>query len=225
MATFYLPVGTAEMQAMVAKLNRGRTGKGKAGYTVIACTDSGLVKATRRRFGGGLLRNIAANEKLYVLLHGVWGAEHDDDGSTFMGAGARRGARPVVENGLTSWQGGRMRLYTAAGLAAHLRAEGLTRQFVDLRLWICCSGAAMQALGGISLAEAVRDEMRGRGYAAILVTGYLAELGDSYNHVGWEANNRGILPAAAARHLTADPRKNITGTGGEMVASLHKVQV
>lgn len=219
MSTFYLPVATPEMIAMAQKLDTGRQGKGKAGYNIIRCTDTGASKWVRRKLGLGLLAGIANPEKLYVLLHGLVNAQHEPVGRI----GVRRGATPVAAAGKTKWTGGVMRFYTPDGLADHLEAEELSKQFIDLRLFCCHSGVASANLpGNVSFARALRDALHANGYNAIVVTGYLGALADGYNFAQFEINNKGIAQHPNAAGLTATEHKYLSGT--DQVASLHKVQ-
>lgn len=219
MSTFYLPIGTPEMIAMAQSLSNGRATKhGGAGCTLICCTDSGATKWRRRKVGHGLLRNVAAHEKMYVLTHGLVNAEKEPVGTV----GARRNATPTGALVGKKWTGGTMRSYTPQSLAEHLLAEDLTLQYVDLRLFICYSGVTSNHLpGNVSFAEALRDSMRALGFGRIVVTGYKGALGSSYGNGYYEENWRGIEPAPAAPHLTGTLHKLLEDG---RIASLHKVR-
>jgi hypothetical protein len=198
MSTIYLPVATPEMVEMATKLNTGRTGKGKTGYNIIQCTDSGAAKwARRQQHNKRLLLNVPATEKLYVLIHGIED-QHDQPVGL---VGVRRGAEAVQSHGVTTWVGGKRRTYTPLTLAKHLNSEALTKQIVDLRLFACYSGVPSGKLPqNVSFAEALKTEMRGLGYNSVQVTGYFGALGDGYLHASMGGNN-----AAHKQGMTANP--------------------
>ncbi len=218
MSTFYLPVAVPETIQMAQSLSSGRQSKGKAAYNIIQCSDSGAPKWSRRQRGKGLLQQVANPEKLYVLLHGLI----DMAGSPTGRVGAQRGAVATQKGHKTLWVGGTMRAYTPDDLAEHLEAEELGKQFIDLRVFCCHSGAPSAALGNHSFAAALKDSMRALGYNSIVVTGYRGALSSFYGHCDYERNTKGIRRSPAP-HLTATMHKNV-GIGNGQVASLHKVQ-
>jgi hypothetical protein len=232
MSTFYLPVATQEMVEMAEKLKaehgtKHRLGTpgataGKTAYGIIMCTDSGYAKWKRRRRGDRLLANVPVTEKLYVLIHGLVDREHRPIGLV----GARRGAVAVHERGLKKWQGGTMRSYTPEGLAQHLEAEGLSKQFVDLRLFACYGGAASSGLpSNHTFAQELKAKLVGLRYASIQVTGYRGALSDGYLHVGLggaNAGRAGIAPEPHAPHLSATQYKTVEVGGERVIASMAK---
>ena len=163
MAVIYLPIDSAEMRDHAAEWNADRVTKGKAAYRVIRCTQTGFAKNVRR-VGFGALRNVGANEKIYVLTHGIHRVNE---------AGARRvGARRVP--------GGPLRMYRPAELAEHLQAEGLTHQIRDLRLFSCGAGLAVDE--GPAFGAQLFDALRGLGYGVVVVSAYLGNLRVGQGH-------------------------------------------
>ncbi len=216
MTVVYVPVADDEVVSHAQALWKGKTEKAQAeGHSVrirlIVCTDSGLAKAARRRRGEGLLRHVEPVDKLYVMAHSVWTAKDDPDGETLAGIGGDRG--------------GRTRLYDPEILARHLRAEGLTRQFVDLRMFACNSGVGQASLGGLTFAGELARELRALGYASILVTGYLGEVKGGYATRRFEPNHAGIHKGRNDPLNTANFHKGVKLPDGLWgVASLHRVR-
>ena len=216
MTVVYVPVADDEVVQNARALWQGKTDKAQAeGRTarirLIVCTDSGLAKAARRRRGEGLLREVGAADKLYVMAHSFWAEDDDPDGETFAGIGGDRG--------------GRTRLYDPEILARHLRAEGLTRQFVDLRMFACNSGLAQASLGGLTFAGELARELRALGYASILVTGYLGEVKGGYAQRRFAPNHAGIRKDTNTPWNTATLHKGVKLPDGHWgVASLHRTR-
>lgn len=170
----YIPVMDAEMRNIVTQWNKGRTDNQKTAYPVIAGTDHGLQKAARHKMGLGLLRRVGAGDKLYVLQHGVM---YQGSNQAVM-IGATRGG--TVKTGLQGPYvvGGTDKRYTPDALAEHLEKEGLTKAIADLRIFACGSGVSEQQNGAQmpSYAQALKGALTQRGYAQVIVTGYLGNL-------------------------------------------------
>ena len=183
MATFiYCPVMTAEMVHYANRWNNDRTAKGKPAYGVIGAADSGNIKALRHLLTGGKLSSVADDDKVYVLAHGIRNA---GDGAVVIGA--RRGEYVQSGASLTGYtvQGGTMKMYHPAEFAEHLEKEGLSKGFVDLRLFCCGSGldAQSQIHGPLDpYAQRLRQAMVQRGYNSVVVTGYLGDLSHEHIH-------------------------------------------
>ena len=113
----YLPVPTTEMLEFAKDWQDGQRAKGKTPYQVLKNFQSGWRKGAVRGLGFGVLRNVTAADKLYILAHG------NSLGSVKIGA--KRGA---TRAGLR-WTGGTAKKYDSDELAEVLQAEGLTTGF------------------------------------------------------------------------------------------------
>lgn len=182
----YLPVPTHEMIDFATDWQDGQRAKGKVPYQILKNFESGWRKGAVRALGKGVLRNVAAADKLYILAHG------NSLGSAAIGA--KRGA---TRSGL-AWTGGTSKKYTPDELADVLQAEGLPTNFVDLRVFACGS-ATTPATGAAtaSFAQRLKNAMVALGYNAIIVTGYEGALKTSYSQrkdastpSGWTPDDR-----------------------------------
>jgi hypothetical protein len=159
----YLPVPTQEMLNFADQFRDSQNTQGKERYSILHNYESGWRKGFTRAIGLGVLRNVAAKDKLYVISHGA------TMGSRF--TGARRGA----EQQGNEWKGGEYKKYSPAQLAQVIHKEGLTTSFVRLYLFICGSGL-VPANQAKSFAEGLATELGGLGYGHIRVVGYLGEV-------------------------------------------------
>ena len=163
----YLPVPTREMFDFAEEFQNAQTAQGKTPYTILHNYESGWRKGFLRAIGRGVLRNVAADDKLYVLSHGP-----EVGGGRF--TGARRGATPPTHAG-GEWEGGTMKKYSPSQLAEVIKEEGLITSFVHLSLFICGSGL-LPRLGGNSFAQNLAAELGSLGYEHIRVVGYLGQV-------------------------------------------------
>lgn len=159
----YLPVPTQEMLKFAEQFQDSQNAQGKEKYTILHNYESGWRKGFTRAIGLGVLRNVAAKDKLYVICHGA------TMGSRF--TGARRGA---VQQG-NEWKGGEYKKYSPDQLAQVIQKEGLTTTFVRLYLFVCGSGL-VPATQAKSFAEGVAIGLGNLGYSHIRVVGYLGEV-------------------------------------------------
>lgn len=176
MATYiYVPVATPEMRHVVKQWNDGRAAQGKSPYIVIYNDTSGLGKAIRRSVGRGVLRDLVAGDKIYVLTHGLSTA---DSGGALVIGNKRGGELQNKFVGGLQVVGGVHKLYTDANFARHIEEEGLSKSFVDLRLFACCAGLGATHKGNVlaPYAQRLRNSLYNRGYQQIRVTGYLGDL-------------------------------------------------
>jgi hypothetical protein len=167
----YLPVNTEEMRDFARDWREGQREKGKRPYEVLKNFEEGFGKGLLRGIGLGVLRGLSAQDKLYVVCHGL------AEGSNVVAAA--RGAKKVWNGGLSSWKGGTFKIYRPAELAAVMEKEGLLKSFVDLRLFVCGSAVVPDGQAK-SFAEKVFDAMKAIGYNHIAVTGYLGTVGSQY---------------------------------------------
>jgi hypothetical protein len=158
----YLPVATDEMKQLAKEWTDGQERKGKKPYKVLFNYEAGFRKGFVRKIGRGVLRDVAAGDKIYVLAHGYHGGAKK--------IGAERNAKKL-DQPIEEWEG-EMKAYTPKELAEVIDEEGLIKSFVDLRLFAC--GTGLPAKGETqSYAEQLVHAMRARGYPLIEVTGYL----------------------------------------------------
>jgi hypothetical protein len=206
MATYiYCPVMTGEMIAVANTWNNGRVARGKAPYQVIGASDSGAGKMLRRAFLGGKLDQVQDNDKLYVLAHGYQSKEAH--GALVIGA--QRGDYVASGRSLTGYAvqaapGVGPKLYRAVTFAKHLEDEGLSKGFIDLRLFCCGSGldGKQNGVNYAPYASRLKAAMVARGYTQIMVAGYLGDLGADH------------MPRFAPGTSYADPANAIkTGKG------------
>lgn len=194
MSYIYLPVDTQELRTFAAEWNQGRIAKGKAAYHVIRCRHTGFAKAFRR-INHGALRNVPAGRKLYILAHGQ----------------IRVNTRGAVSVGATRDGGGGRKSYSPDQLAAHLEAEGLTKQIRDVRLFNCQAGVERE--NGPAFGELFFDAMQARGYAQVEVSAYLGNLVSAYGQRGMpELDNeaRELFEAAEGNvYFTATRHKGV----------------
>lgn len=167
----YLPIPTQEMLNFAADWRQGQTDKGKTPCTVLHNYESGWRKGFMRKVGLGVLRNIAASDKLYVLAHG------SSRGSRKIGA--RRGAQKGLDRGVERWTGGTMKAYTPDELAEVIQKEGLLTSFVDLRVFACGSGLVPEGETR-AFSEQLCESLVALGYNLIQVTGYAGAVRTSY---------------------------------------------
>lgn len=201
----YLPVPTQEMLDFARDWTEGQRAKGKTPYTVVHNRYvSGLMKGLMRHTGHGVLRNIAATDKLYILAHGA------ATGSKRIGGW--RGMH--FDAGTNDWEGGTLKGYTADQMARALEGEGLIKSFVDLRVFACGSGLVPPPKSGEtqSFAERLRTALRGRGYNHVAVTGYLGSVKPAYD-----------LRSVGIDQFTTEQHKGIEVGGRVFVASSQKV--
>jgi len=170
----YCPVLTGEMAAIANSWNDGRVAQGKAPYLVLGAADAGAGKGLRRVFVGGALSSVAAGDKLYILAHGI---QTSGDGALVIGV--TRGDY-VEGRSMTGFvvEGGESKQYGPKHLATHLETEGLTKAFVDLRLFCCGSGLAATHNNTTLAPYAARlkVQLTALGYTSVMVTGYLGNL-------------------------------------------------
>jgi hypothetical protein len=171
-------------------LARGSNSQGKTPYGVLHNKHVSGFRKGLSRFGGGCLRSVHPTNKLYVLAHGP-----GTHGGGYIGAN-RFGA---------------MKRYSPSELASLLQAEGLTKYFVDLRIFACRS--AFSIGGNIPFAQKLSIEMRERGYNLIKVTGYSGVIKPSYApRVGGDGlitttEHKGIYDEDIGNVLPASMRK------------------
>jgi hypothetical protein len=166
----YIPAPTPEMREFAKDWQDGQRRKGKTPYVILQNYDSGWRKGFLRAIGRGVLRNVQAADKLYILAHGA------ALGSRFIGA--ERGA---VKQG-TNWVGGTLKKYSPDRLAQVMKDEGLKTGFQDLRVFACGS-ALIKANSAmtISFAGGLKNALVALGYANIRVTGYQGSVRSSYS--------------------------------------------
>ncbi len=171
----YLPLGTPEFREYASDWNQGRRDKNKSEHVVIVNNSSGFIKATRRVFGGGMLKVVGTLDKLYVLLHGG-----GLTGSTRIGGKRKR----KLDTSITYkhvWKGGTSKSWDATEFADHLAAEGLKKGHRDLRIFACGSGIT-QTNDNESYSQRLAKALFALGYHQIVVTGYLGNLRYSYTY-------------------------------------------
>lgn len=171
----YIPIMTPEMAHVANKWNNSRIARNKAAYQIIATSDSGVAKSLRRKFGTGSLEAVTASDKLCLLSHGL---SMPDSGGA-LSIGNRRGG--TLKHGFvggTYTEGGTLKMYRVDQLARAIEKEGLTKSFVDLRLFCCNAGREATYNGQMidPFAQRLKNAMVGRGYNAISVTGFTANL-------------------------------------------------
>jgi hypothetical protein len=159
----YLPVGTPEMMEFASDWNADQRKKGEIEHPIITNASKGFVKACRRMTGGGMLRMIGNTDTIYVITHGKARGSRE--------IGADRGA---VKKGL-AWEGGTLKAWTAENFAKHLEKEGLSKDHVDLRMFVCGSGLT-PAGSTKPFAQVLYEAMKKNGYSRIVVTGYLGSV-------------------------------------------------
>ncbi len=131
----YLPVNSIEMKNFATNsmvplevqfdnilVNKVTAGVGKAMY----------------RWINKCLKQVQANDKLYIFLHGAGVAD-----SSFVGAKRSRFRNNQVlkwERGLEKYEGGQLKKYTPKELASTLRKEGLRSSVTEIHLLTCGSG-------------------------------------------------------------------------------------
>jgi hypothetical protein len=106
-----------------------------------------------------------------------------------------------------------MKKYSPAELAVLLEAEGLTKNFMDLRIYACGSGVEINSTA--SFAQHLSREMRARGYRSIRVTGYLGLVKSSYSYRAippygldqTDTKHKGVYSPEIAEHFPASTRK------------------
>jgi hypothetical protein len=149
--------------------------------------ESGWKKGYERRFGGGCLSEVGANDSLYVVSHGA----------------GYPGSAQIGETRAD----GKLKAYNMKQLASVIAAEGLTKRFRDLHMFTCGSGLmnksrivdVPQKAGMVlgiagssivtrdprldakykqheSIARQLFDALRAEGYHSIQVTGYLGDI-------------------------------------------------
>lgn len=181
MATYiFVPVMTPEMASIANTWNNDRTKVGKGAYPIIAGDDSGLSKALRRKFGTGKLSTVQAGDKLWVLSHGI--SATDGDGAVVIGNKRGGVLKSAFIGGLTV-EGGTYKLYHVDRLARAIDKEGLTKNFVDLRLY-CCNAGLGATYKGRQLqpfAERLKQALVGRGYNQVVVKGFRGSLIAGYS--------------------------------------------
>jgi hypothetical protein len=122
----------------------------------------GWKKGASRLFGGGCLRVLRPEDKLFLLMHACHNATD---------AGASR--HPQLQKVNKHWEhnGEALKVYSAAQLASVLEKEGLPRGFRNL--YCCtCRSAIQTTLGVDPFAQRLYSHLRLR-YRAISVTGFL----------------------------------------------------
>jgi hypothetical protein len=219
-STIYLPVATGESRSLAATWNSGRQKKNKPVCTVIECPDQRMRKMLRR-LTNRLLSGVGANDKLYILAHGLSASGGLNQPAVQIGmdrGSEKKSLWPEI------WAGGVWKGYTPKALAAHLEAEGLTKQIVDVRVFACGTGVA-QLAALPSFAQQLKNELVQRGYLQVLVTGYLGETTINYNNRKYV---QGTGPAQHANpHMaeyTATAHKGTKDGSGDWVpASTRKV--
>jgi hypothetical protein len=174
----YIPIMTPEMASIANKWNNERVAAGKAAYGILSVNDSGIAKSLRRTFGGGELSGVAAGDTVWVLSHGLTA------GGGAVVVGNKRGGQ--LQNNFAGGPtvvGGQMKSYQADQLAAMLEKEGLVKTFVDLRLFACEAGlpATYQGNPLLPFAQRLKNALVGRGYANVVVTGFLGDLVAGYS--------------------------------------------
>lgn len=156
----FLPVPTQEMLEAAEDFKQSQTANAKTPYTILHNYESGWRKGFMRGIGLGVLRNVAAQDKLYLVCHGA------GMGSRF--TGADRGAKKVGRH----WEGGTLKKYDPKQIAKVIKDEGLITSFVQLRVYICGSGL-VPPKAQQSFAQDLAMELGTLGYSHIRVIGYL----------------------------------------------------
>ena len=176
----YIPILTAEMASIANKWNTDRSKVGHAPYPILSVGDTGVSKALRRKFGSGRLDGVAATDTIWLLSHGI--ATRTSGGALVIG-NMRGGRYQQTMSGIPEPVGGENKLYQVGQLARAIEKEGLTKDFVDLRLYCC--GAGLDATNGgravQPFAQRLKASLTGRGYAAVIVTGFLGDLVAGYS--------------------------------------------
>ncbi len=206
----YLPVANQTLiDFAVSWKHHYEIEKAKGEADVICSNTTGFIKGLRRKVGLRLLRDVPADGKLYVLIHGA----HRE---------GYRGAEKVSADRSS----GKKKMYDPQQLAKHLKDERLNIQFQNLHLYACSGGVVPTPDHGttpapnaanLSLAERLRNELFDLGYLNINVTGYLDDLRMA---IGSAYVEHGDAPHPHAIHLTAADHK-VTASGYR--ASYHKV--
>jgi hypothetical protein len=167
----YLPVATQEMVGFAKDWQAGQKARGFVPYEILKNYEAGWRKGFVRGVGRGVLRNLSAQDKLFVLCHGKARGSNQ--------IGVARGAKLEIKAGVGEWEGGRMKAYDPTQLALVTQKEGLLKSFVDLRLFIC--GSAVTPAGqGQSFAQRYAVAMGILEYAHLRVTGYLGSVRSDY---------------------------------------------
>lgn len=177
----YIPIMTPEMASIANQWNTERMAAKQSAYPILSVNDTGIAKSLRRKFGGGELSGVAATDTIWLLSHGI--STPTSGGA--LAIGNKRGGQ--LQQGFIGGQtveGGRYKLYRVDELARALEREGLTKDFVDLRLYCCGAGLDATDRGGNPVqpfAQRLKSSLAGRGYASVVVTGYLGDLVAGYS--------------------------------------------
>ncbi|EEJ9029295.1 hypothetical protein TL99_004537 [Salmonella enterica subsp. enterica] len=200
----YIPVPTPEMITCAKEWVSGQRDKGKTPYKILLNPRTGVVKDIYRKFSG-VLSEIHAQNKLYIIIHGA------ERGSSYVGAS--RGAVCTLQNGINEWSGGTLKKYIPEEFARHLFKERLTLDFKDLRLFACGSGLIPNKKDiDACFAARLATSMRMLGYSNIQVTGYLGSVTTFYgtrqlrngnytesSHKGVTTSDGFVIPASMAK--------------------------
>jgi hypothetical protein len=176
----FIPIMTPEMASIATKWNNERVAAGKGAYGILSVTDTGIAKSLRRTFGGGQLSGVAAGDTVWVLAHGI--STPTSGGA--LAIGNKRGGQ--LQNdfvGGAKVVGGQWKIYRVDELAAVIEKEGLVKTFVDLRLFACEAGLPATHNGNPlqPFAQRLKNALVGRGYANVVVTGFLGDLVAGYS--------------------------------------------
>lgn len=176
----YIPIMTPEMASIANKWNLERVQAGKNAYQILSVDDQGIAKALRRKFGGGELNVVAADDTIWLLSHGI---STPTSGGALAVGNERGGQLQQTFIGGQTVVGGHYKFYRVDQLARAIEREGLTKAFVDLRLFCCCAGAPAMHNGNPvqPFAQRLKNSLVARGYAGIVVTGFLGDLVAGYS--------------------------------------------
>lgn len=166
----YVPITTPKNKSKSGLLDfasvwiDGRKEKGKDAYTII---QGPFLKNAEPK---GRLAGLTANDKLYILGHGRL------EGSDFIG-GTVKHKRP--------WKSDTILKLTPAQLADNLHKEGLTRDFIHLRVFSCGSANRHPDFNNnMPFAAALKAAMQALGYNNLRVTGYTGLTHTNYGSYG-----------------------------------------
>ena len=190
MPTIYLPVAADDVLGIANDWNTEAIRANKPGFTIITNKSTGFAKAGRRLFGGGMLKMVPSQEKLYVMIHG----DGNDDPNSFAVAGQRADG---------DWKS-----YDPKFLARHLEKEGLSKNHRDLRL-AACNGGRIDG-SGHSFASALKLWLSHQGYHNLNVYAYKGEIlnirgqfDDGNFHKLTQLDNSGLYYRLKDQRLTA----------------------
>lgn len=159
----YLPVNSAEMREFADNVKDQL--KVPATNILANKVSSGVGKAMYRWIDK-CVKNVGANDSLYIILHGSGVADSKKVGAE-RNIGNNKQTKVHVR-GVPEWTGGKYKTYEPTHLASTLKKEGLTTLVTDIHLLTCGSGLEGKMK---SWAERLKDALKNH-CKNLTVTGY-----------------------------------------------------